>query len=179
MDVHSAHLPKTRVGPVTVWTSSRGVRRIEFGPLPKTDHTTPPHDRPENLRTAVEQLEEYLAQERTDFDLPLDLSGVTSPFQREVYEELLAIPHGRVTSYGRIAERVGKPDQARAVGQAVGANPIPIVVPCHRVIASDGRLTGFSGGLRTKVALLHLEGIGVDGADPNSKVRPEIIPLDL
>ena len=68
---------------------------------------------------------------------------------------------------------------ARAVGQAVGANPIPIVVPCHRVVASDGRLTGFGGGLPAKVALLKLEGIGVDGDKPNSKVHPEVIPLDL
>ena len=68
---------------------------------------------------------------------------------------------------------------ARAVGQAVGANPIPIVVPCHRVVGADGRLTGFGGGLRVKVALLTLEGIGVDGSQANSKVHPEVIPLDL
>ena len=82
-------------------------------------------------------------------------------------------------SYGQIAREIGKPDQARAVGQAVGANPIPIIVPCHRVIASDGRLTGFSGGLKRKVVLLKLEGIDVDGSSPNSKVHPEVIPLDL
>ncbi|HCO13639.1 MAG TPA: hypothetical protein DIT46_05615, partial [Gemmatimonadetes bacterium] len=81
--------------------------------------------------------------------------------------------------YGEIARAVGKPDQARAVGQAVGANPILIVVPCHRVIASDGRLTGFSGGLRRKVALLRMEGVEVEGASPNSRVHPEVIPLDL
>jgi len=89
------------------------------------------------------------------------------------------VPYGHVTSYGQLAKDVGKPDQARAVGQAVGANPIPIVIPCHRVIASDGRLTGFGGGLPAKVALLKLEGVDVDGARPSSKVHPEVIPLDL
>jgi len=127
----------------------------------------------------VEQLREYFAKERTSFDLPLDLSGVTSDFQREVYNQLLKVEHGHVMSYGQIAREIGKPDQARAVGQAVGANPIPIIVPCHRVIASDGRLTGFSGGLKRKVVLLKLEGIDVDGSSPNSKVHPEVIPLDL
>ncbi len=104
---------------------------------------------------------------------------MTSDFQRDVYERLLAIEYGHVSSYGQIAKDLGKPDQARAVGQAVGANPIPIVVPCHRVIASDGRLTGFSGGLAAKVALLKLEGIDVDGQTPTSRVYPEVIPLDL
>ncbi len=127
----------------------------------------------------MEQLREYFAKERTSFDLPLDLSGVTSDFQREVYNQLLKVEHGHVMSYGQIAREIGKPDQARAVGQAVGANPIPIIVPCHRVIASDGRLTGFSGGLKRKVVLLKLEGIDVDGSSPNSKVHPEVIPLDL
>ena len=127
----------------------------------------------------MEQLREYFAKERTSFDLPLDLSGVTSDFQREVYNQLLKVEHGHVMSYGQIAREIGKPDQARAVGQAVGANPIPIIVPCHRVIASDGRLTGFSGGLKRKVVLLKLEGIDVDGSSPNSKVHPEVLPLDL
>ena len=127
----------------------------------------------------MEQLREYFAKERTSFDLPLDLSGVTSDFQREVYNQLLKVEHGHVMSYGQIAREIGKPDQARAVGQAVGANPIPIIVPCHRVIASDGRLTGFSGGLKRKVVLLKMEGIDVDGSSPNSKVHPEVIPLDL
>jgi len=179
VEVHSAHLAQTRAGPVTVWTSSDGVRRIEFGRLPKNRQETDPGERPAVLVDAVRQLEEYFAKTRTTFDLPLDFSGVTSDFQREVYDRLLTIPHGHVASYGQVARDVGKPDQARAVGQAVGANPIPIVVPCHRVIASDGRLTGFSGGLHAKVALLKLEGIDVDGATPNSRVHPEVIPLDL
>jgi len=179
VEVHSAHLADTRVGGVTIWTSPRGVRRIEFGPLPRDRHRDEQAVQPDQLREAVRQIEAYFTKERTSFDLPLDFSGVSSDFQREVYEELLKVEYGHVTTYGEIARAIGKPDQARAVGQAVGANPILIVVPCHRVIASDGRLTGFSGGLRRKVALLRMEGIEVEGASPNSRVHPEVIPLDL
>jgi methylated-DNA-[protein]-cysteine S-methyltransferase len=179
VEVHSAHLPGTRAGPITIWTSPDGVRRIEFGALPKERHTDPPEAWPPKLRAAVEQLEEYFAKDRTTFDLDLDFSGVTSDFQQEVYDQLMKVGYGHVTSYGQLARDIGKPDQARAVGQAVGANPIPIVIPCHRVIASDGSLTGFSGGLMAKVELLKLEGVDVSGTSPSSKVHPEVIPLDL
>lgn len=155
------------------------MRRLEFGALPRERHTNPPEEWPDGLRRAVEQLQEYFGKERTTFDLELDFSGVTSDFQREVYDRLLLVEYGHVTSYGQLASEIGKPDQARAVGQAVGANPIPILVPCHRVIASDGRLTGFSGGLEAKVALLTLEGIDVGGTSATSRVYPEVIPLDL
>jgi methylated-DNA-[protein]-cysteine S-methyltransferase len=179
VDVHSAHLPATRAGPVTVWVSPAGVRRIEFGALPRTDHTDPPEAWPPVLESAVEQLEEYFAQERRAFDLPLDFSETLTDLQRDVYDRLLEIEYGHVASYGQIARDIGKPDMARAVGQAVGTNPLPIVVPCHRVVASDGSLTGFGGGLRAKAELLKLEGIDVDGTKPTSKVHPEVIPLDL
>jgi methylated-DNA-[protein]-cysteine S-methyltransferase len=155
------------------------VRRIEFGALPHDRNIDPPEIWPPILRSAVQQLEEYFAKERTSFDLPLDFAGVGSGFQREVYDRLLEIGYGHVASYGQVARDIGKPDMARAVGQAVGANPIPIVVPCHRVVGSDGALTGFGGGLAAKVSLLKLEGVDVDGARPTSKVHPEVIPLDL
>jgi len=164
---------------VTVWVSPAGVRRIEFGSLPREDHTDPPESWPPGLRAAVTQLQEYFDKSRQTFDLRLDFSATLTDFQRDVYERLLEIEYGHVASYGQIARDVGKPDMARAVGQAVGANPLPIVVPCHRVVASDGSLTGFGGGLRAKAALLKLEGIDVDGTKPSSKVRPEVIPLDL
>ena len=124
-------------------------------------------------------MREYLDGERRSFALELDFPDTTTRFQRDVYEQMMRIGYGRVSSYGQIAQEMGKPDQARAVGQAVGANPIPIVIPCHRVIGSDGRLTGFSGGLAAKVSLLKLEGVDVDGSEPNSRVHPEVIPLDL
>ncbi len=162
-----------------MWVSTAGVRRIEFGPLPRDRHTDPPESWLPNLQNAAEQLKQYFQKDRTVFDLELDFGGTTTSFQNEVYERLLNIEYGHVVSYGLIAEEIGRPNMARAVGQAVGANPIPIVVPCHRVVAADGRLTGFGGGLRAKVALLTLEGIGVDGHQANSKVHPEVIPLDL
>ncbi len=155
------------------------MRRIEFGSLPRQHHTDPPESWPPLLEEAVRQLEEYFARERTTFELPLDWSGAHTGFQRDVYERLLRIEYGHVVSYGQVASDVGRPDMARAVGQAVGANPVPIVVPCHRVVASDGSLTGFGGGLPAKVALLRLEGIDVTGEKPSSKVHPEVIPLDL
>ncbi len=104
---------------------------------------------------ACRQLDEYFAGERKAFDLPLHLSG--TDFQVQVLEELLCIPYGETTSYGAIAKRIGRPRAMRAVGAANGRNPIPIVIPCHRVIGSGGDLTGFGGGLDTKAALLRLE----------------------
>ena len=104
---------------------------------------------------ATRQLTEYFAGERHEFDLPLRLNG--TEFQLLVLDELRRIPYGETTSYGDIAERIGRPKAVRAVGAANGRNPIPIVVPCHRVIGSGGALTGFGGGLDTKKALLQLE----------------------
>ncbi|NCF14576.1 MAG: methylated-DNA--[protein]-cysteine S-methyltransferase [Gammaproteobacteria bacterium] len=107
------------------------------------------------LADARRQLREYFAGERRDFDLPLRLQG--TEFQVSVLEALQDIPYGETTSYGEIAKRIGRPKAVRAVGAANGRNPIPIVVPCHRVIGSTGDLTGFGGGLDTKEALLRLE----------------------
>lgn len=109
------------------------------------------------LRRAKTQLLEYLAGSRTAFDLPLDFSRGT-PFQRRVWEKLQAIPYGELWSYRGLASRVGGVEYARAVGGAVGANPLPIVVPCHRVIAQDATIGGFSSGLPVKCRLLALEG---------------------
>ena len=155
------------------------MRHIEFGPLPAGHHLDDPADFPQTLRDALEQLDSYFAGERKDFDLPLDMSGVATDFQRRVYEQLLAVEYGHVVSYGELAAAVGGRRLARAVGQAVGANPIPIIIPCHRVVGAGGRLTGFGGGLPAKIALLRLEGVDVDGTRPTSKVRPTVIPLDL
>ena len=110
------------------------------------------------LRRAQKQLTEYFAGRRRSFDLPLAPQG--TDFQRAVWSQLSGIPFGGTSTYGAVARAVGKPQGARAVGGAIGANPLAIVVPCHRVLAGDRRLTGFSGGdgVPTKVALLTLEG---------------------
>jgi methylated-DNA-[protein]-cysteine S-methyltransferase len=109
------------------------------------------------LREARKQLIEYLTRRRTSFDLPLDLSRGTA-FQRRVWNALRAIPYGQLWSYRGLASRVGGVQYARAVGGAVGANPLPIVLPCHRVIAQDATIGGFSCGLPAKRRLLALEG---------------------
>jgi methylated-DNA-[protein]-cysteine S-methyltransferase len=112
------------------------------------------HD-PAVLAEPVRQLEEYFAGRRRAFDLPLALDGTA--FERSVWNELLGIPYGETTSYGALAKAIGRPDAARDVGGAVGRTPVPIVVPCHRVVGSDGSLTGYGGGLDRKRALLDLE----------------------
>jgi methylated-DNA-[protein]-cysteine S-methyltransferase len=107
---------------------------------------------------AARELREYFAGTLTEFTVPVDLSA-TTPFTRKVLAALRKVPQGRTTSYGEIARRVGRPGAARAVGRAVGSNPVPVVVPCHRVLAADGGLGGFSLGLPLKRALLRHEGI--------------------
>ena len=109
------------------------------------------------LVQAMQQLDEYFAGRRTQFELPLDLQGGT-PFQQSVWQALQAIPCGQRTSYGVLSQRIGQPAAVRAVGAAVGRNPLSIVVPCHRVVGADGGLTGYAGGLERKTALLRLEG---------------------
>jgi methylated-DNA-[protein]-cysteine S-methyltransferase len=104
---------------------------------------------------AIRQLDEYFAGRREGFALTLDLGG--TPFQRSVWSRLALIPCGSTTTYGELARALGRPEAVRAVAAAVGRTPVPIIVPCHRVVASDGALTGYRGGLQRKQALLDLE----------------------
>ncbi len=107
------------------------------------------------LQKTERQLGEYFAGKRTEFSIALDMRG--TPFQKSVWEALLAIPFGETRSYGQLAKQLGNPQAMRAVGAANGRNPISIIVPCHRVIGWSGKLTGFAGGLATKAHLLELE----------------------
>jgi O-6-methylguanine DNA methyltransferase len=106
-------------------------------------------------QAAIEQVLEYLASERTHFDIPLDLRG--TPFQRAVWDVLLKIPYGESCSYAEVARAIGRPTAQRAVGSANNANPVSLVVPCHRVIAADGSLGGYGGGQELKARLLAME----------------------
>ena len=124
--------------------------------------TAPQHTTDALLMKAASQLSEYFNGERTEFDLPLDLHG--TEFQCGVWRALLKISSGKTKSYGDIARVVNSPQGVRAVGSAVGKNPLSIIVPCHRVMGSDGSLTGYAGGLERKRALLKLEGVTVLGA---------------
>jgi len=112
---------------------------------------------PHRFDDLIERLTVYFSGHQATFPDELDLSGAT-PFQREVWEITMLIPYGETRSYLWVAEQIKKPGAARAVGQALSRNPLPIIVPCHRVVASDGRLSGFSGGVEMKRHLLHLEG---------------------
>lgn len=107
------------------------------------------------LHRTQQELDEYFACERTRFTLPVVLKG--TPMQEEVWRALMEIPHGQTVSYGEIAARIGRPESARAVGQAVHANRIPIVIPCHRVLAAGGKIGGYSGGVERKEQLLEVE----------------------
>ncbi|WP_416545629.1 methylated-DNA--[protein]-cysteine S-methyltransferase [Limnohabitans sp. DCL3] len=109
------------------------------------------------LEQAALQLQAYFAGDLDAFDLPLDLSGGT-PFQQSVWQALLTVPSGQSQTYGQLAKRLHKPEAVRAVGAAVGRNPVSIIVPCHRILGADGQLTGYAGGLWRKQALLKLEG---------------------
>ena len=128
---------------------SRGPKRVE----PKADWEL--SDAP-FLRQAAAQIEEYFTARRREFDLDLRPTG--TPFQLDVLDALATIPYGETRSYGEVAAQIGKPRAVRAVGAANGRNPLPIVLPCHRVIGANGSLTGFGGGLETKRYLLDLEG---------------------
>ena len=110
----------------------------------------------DRFREEARQLDEYFAGERTGFDIPMRLEGAS--FDRRVWDALVAIPHGTTTTYGELAERIGAPGRARAVGSANARNPVAIVVPCHRVIGAGGKLVGYGGGLERKRALLAHEG---------------------
>ncbi|TCS93694.1 methylated-DNA--[protein]-cysteine S-methyltransferase [Pseudofulvimonas gallinarii] len=147
------------IGSLRVATDTQGLYRIEFPPLRPP---APPsgeswlEGRSPILDAAAAQLRDYFEGRRNTFDLPLSPRGTA--FQRRVWDELLRIPYGRTISYGELARRVGNPSASRAVGAANGRNPLPIVVPCHRVIGTGGALTGFAGGLPIKAFLLRLEG---------------------
>ena len=110
------------------------------------------------LQQVMTQLTEYFTGQRTQFDVPLDLAYGTA-FQQSVWQALLKIPQGGTASYGEVSQRIGKPAAVRAVGAAVGRNPVSIIVPCHRVMGANGALTGYAGGLERKTALLKLEGV--------------------
>lgn len=152
------------LGPLFVAVGPKGLCAVDFGRretdfLGRIDPRAQLEKNPKAVQHVTEQLLEYFARERIKFDLPIDLSVLT-PFQRNVLDIACRIAPGRVWTYHRVAEAMGRPKSSRPVGQALARNPVPIVIPCHRVIASDGSLGGYSGGsgLKAKRWLLKLEG---------------------
>ncbi len=164
--VHTARF-ETAVGAMVVASTERGLAYVELphasgrgfqGWLRRELPDVEPREAYGTNRVAIAQILEFLEGKRRRFELELDLRA--TPFQRRVYQELLRIPYGETRSYADVARAIGRPRAVRAVGAANGANPIPLVVPCHRVIASDGHLGGFGGGLPLKKHLLAMEGRG-------------------
>lgn len=151
-----AHTLDSPIGPLTVVVNADGaLTHILFA------HQAPPADvawDADRCAPAAAQLGEYFAGERTDFDLPLAPAG--SDFQRRVWDELRTVGFGQVTDYGTLGARIGRAGAARAVGRANATNPLPIVIPCHRVIGANGSLTGYAGGMDAKRLLLDLESRG-------------------
>lgn len=154
----------TTIGPVRLAATGGGVCKIALGDeSPQAfeewlvRHVGQPAHDPQArlLKHAEEQLRDYLEGQRQTFDLPLDMRG--TPFQKQVWRSVASIPYGKTTTYGQIAGHLGRPNAARAVGAANGSNPLPIVIPCHRVIGADGSLCGYGGGLHIKETLLDLE----------------------
>ncbi|HNY03169.1 MAG TPA: methylated-DNA--[protein]-cysteine S-methyltransferase [Bacteroidales bacterium] len=147
--IHQAFL-KTPIGYVEVTGSENGISSLHF-----LDFRVRPRPAPPQLRTCITQLEEYFHGTRKEFDLKLDLQG--SEFQLRVWDELQKIPYGTAITYHELAQRIGNVNAFRAVGGANGQNPVSVIVPCHRVIGSNGRLVGYRGGLKRKKWLLEHE----------------------
>lgn len=160
--LHYWRMPSSPVGPLLLAVSARGLALLEFdrGPLPHQNGHFAAAEWKEavsKLRPYIHELEEYFAGRRREFSFELDLRG--TDFQRRCWQALLSIPYGETRTYADIARAVGQPRGFRAVGMANHDNPVGIVVPCHRVIASDRTLGGYGGGLPAKRWLLELEGV--------------------
>ena len=159
----------TRYGSGTVYATAEGVVRVELPDVSRSE-TARNEDRPEYEPSeitvrAAGMLQRYFHGEQVDFGgIPVDLGGLP-PFRQKILAIIRNIPYGEVSTYGQVARECGSPSAARAAGGALASNPIPIIIPCHRVVASDGRLTGFSapGGEKSKMALLHMEGVEFKG----------------
>ncbi len=146
---------RSPVGTLSIVANSRALVSVWFGEQLATGFNDAVEERNEVIQKTIKQLDEYFAGARTIFDLPVEPAG--TEFQKQVWKTLQKIPFGQTVTYGAQANMLGKPNASRAVGAANGKNPITIIIPCHRVIGSDGSLTGFSGGLDIKKKLLKLE----------------------
>ncbi len=147
---------ETIIGKITITECNSQITSIDFG---LTDAKQYNMKETALIKEARKELEEYFKGDRKTFNLPLALKG--TPFQKKVWQVLMTIPYGETMSYKQVAEAIGNPKACRAVGMANNRNPIPIVVPCHRVIGSNGKLVGYGGGLHIKEKLLEMEQIKV------------------
>jgi O-6-methylguanine DNA methyltransferase len=175
MAIYKYTLLPTVLDPLLVIASSKGLVRIEFLPngykshiyahkiVSGLDSDAILRENAKAFNKLRKQLSGYFTGQLEQFDIPVDLRG--SDFQIDVWTNMLTIPFGKLHTYGRVAKDIGRPAATRAVGQAAAMNPIPLVVPCHRVIGSNGKLVGFAGGVHVKAQLLRLEGHTVNSAN--------------
>ncbi|TLS37996.1 methylated-DNA--[protein]-cysteine S-methyltransferase [Pseudalkalibacillus caeni] len=156
----------TPIGPITVFSSEVGVCKIEFGTIENVAASMEAWLKKQHIKYELvqndallepikQQLNEYFTGQRYEFSIPLDLHG--TPFQKKVWESLQSINYGDTCSYKDIAKKIGAPKAVRAIGSANNKNPVPLIIPCHRVIGSNGALVGYGGGIDKKEFLLHLE----------------------
>jgi methylated-DNA-[protein]-cysteine S-methyltransferase len=155
------------IGDLWMAVTEKGLMRVSFA-QDETSFITEVHERTrtevirssEKLAGIVAELKEYFSGTRSRFDFAIDLSLVT-PFQRRVLQAAANIPIGQVITYGELAGRIGQPQASRAVGQALGRNPVPVVIPCHRIVGGGGGIGGYTGGLHIKRKLLQIEGVAI------------------
>jgi methylated-DNA-[protein]-cysteine S-methyltransferase len=162
--IYYGKMTKTPIGDLWLACSDRGLVAVEWDRSHEKLLTyltrrlkSPVEENPRRLERTITQLREYLVGERKQFNIQIDWS-LLRPFQREALLATFAIPYGQTTTYGDLAQQIGRPRSARAVGRAEATNPMPIVIPCHRVLGADGKLRGYGGGLEVKKWLLQLEG---------------------
>lgn len=174
--MHARTVIDSPIGPLFLAANERGLTHLAFGSgrerkirAAMDGDAADAGPAAAHLEGAVRQIREYFAGERTSFDLPLEMKG--TEFQRRVWAQIAAIPHGQVISYGELAAAAGARGASRAAGAACGANPIALIVPCHRVVGADRSLHGFGGGLNTKQWLLEHEGVRLPGT---SRAQPAL-----
>jgi methylated-DNA-[protein]-cysteine S-methyltransferase len=158
------YLKTSPIGPISVWATPQGLIRLTIGPVQTITPQNGDQTAQAILDQALEEVAAYLAGQRRQFTVPINWQ-VISPKSRPILEYTYTIPYGEVRTYGEIAHRLGRPNAARAVGSAMAHNPIPLIIPCHRVIGSDRSLHGYGGGegIPTKAWLLQLEGHRIVG----------------
>lgn len=176
-EANARHTFDTPIGVLHIVATPKGVAQIDFvsakrgrGRSARATSTVAAKQARAHIAHAIRQIREYFGGRRKDFDLPLDLHG--TPNQQMVWQGLLEIPFGKTLSYGELAGHIGSPRGARAVGTACGRNPVPVIVPCHRVIGSTGGLHGYGGGLWRKKLLLELEGALPKTKDASQRALP-------
>ncbi|MBH15762.1 MAG: cysteine methyltransferase [Gemmatimonadetes bacterium] len=178
--IYGGTVSGTPLGNIRIWAGAHGIKKLAFEDANRQETNKVTTIENELIHDAIKQLGQYLSGGLKRFDLPLDLSNCT-PFQQDVFQEIQKIPYGQTLSYKSLADSLDKPQASRSVGQALKVNPIPVIVPCHRIIRSNGTLGGYSGNsaanLKKKKTLLQIEGLEI-GRNTVRNMNQEELFLD-